>query len=180
MAEAHRLLTKDAATRLATCSVCGPDTPMYRKGAYWRCGFVSKNRTTTWKKANPVRAQALRTASKRRCAGKPKAHELLTKDMLTLTGECAECGPVDIRRFGRGWICVNHLTYCRCSSLMTDDILWSYSPVDTPLQLDMCELCCKILALGFVAQGLMEPVLELTWPEFRISWDAAQWELESA
>lgn len=132
-----------------------------------------------WKRAHQAKAESYRAASRKRTAGKPKPHELLTKDMLTLTGECAECGPVDIRRMVRGWICINRETYCHCSSLMTDDILWSYNPVDTPLQLDMCELCCKILARGFVAQGLMEPVLELTWPEFRVSWDAAQWELES-
>ncbi len=177
MAPPHRLLTKDPDTRRATCSECGPDVAMFRKGAYWRCAKASSAKTRQWQRSHQKQAAGNREASKRRRAGKPVSHELVEKDMLTLTGQCVECGQVDLRRLGRGWVCENR-THCRCWTHSTEDVLWFYNPSGFTTLIELCESCCKLLARGFVAQGLMEPVLELTWPEYRVTWDQASWELE--
>lgn len=170
MATTHRLLTKEPATRTGMCSECG-STRIARKGAYWRCAGVNAARVSTWRHANPVQARAHRRRSTARWRQKPRAHELLARDMGTLTGECAECGPVSIVRYGRGWMCGSRQG-CRCE----DEVRWAYTTAGVAL----CEPCCYALARGFVQEGLLEPVIEMTWPESRVSWDQAARELEAA
>ncbi len=170
----HRMLTKDPITRRGTCSECG-DTPMSKKGAYWRCATASRARVKAWKQTNPSKSVAQTDRWTRKQVGRIKPHELLDKDMLSLSGECRTCGWVEIYRVGRGWACVNNGHHCTCEGT----VRWEYRP---PLQRGaiLCEPCCYALARGFVSQGLLEPVLELTWPEGRTSWDTAVWELEGA
>lgn len=168
----HRMLTKNPVTRRGTCSECG-DTPIAKKGAYWRCGTANRGRVGAWKRSEPklARAQVDRWQAKQ--VGRVKLHELLDKDMSTLTGECRACGPVTIVRSGRGWAC---FTGTNNGCLCGDAVRWAYEPAG----LSLCEPCCFALARGFVSQGLLEPVLELTWPTGRTSWETAVYELEGA
>ena len=167
---AHRMLTKDPITRRGTCSECGV-TPITKKGAYWRCSTANRKTVSSWRKREPVKAQAKDERWTRKQVGRIKPHELLDKDMGTLTGQCLSCGPVSIRRNGRGWVCC-FTGGCGCGN----DTRWAYTPAGVAL----CELCCFALARGFVSQGLLEPVLELTWPQGRTSWESAVYELEGA
>lgn len=91
--------------------------------------------------------------------------------MSTLTGECATCGPATIGRHGRGWVCYTR-QHCTCEN----EIRWAYLPAEVSL----CEPCCFALARGFVQEGLLEPVVEMKWPENRVYWDQAVDELDAA
>lgn len=167
----HRLLTADPVTRTGTCSECGT-TPLAKKGARWRCATANRGRVSAWKQAKPGKAEGQRGRWRNRQVGRLRPHQLISKDMVTLTGECRDCGPITITRVGRGWSCFAAAGVgCPC-----DDIRWYYVLADVSL----CELCCYALARGFVQQGLLEPVLELTWPDNRVSWDTAVYELEAA
>jgi hypothetical protein len=168
----HRMLIKDPVTRRGTCSECG-DTPITKKGAYWRCAQANRKAVSSWRKREPTKAHARDEKASRKQVGKVRLHEVTDKDMGTLTGQCRSCGPVTIVRSGRGWACFTGANNgCLCSGT----IRWAYEPAG----LSLCELCCFALARGFVSQGLLEPVLELTWPESRTSWETAMYELEGA
>lgn len=173
MATTHRLLTKEPATRTGICSECG-STRIAQKGAYWRCAGANASQVTKWRQANEPKARAANARNRKRAAGRPKAHALTDQDMVTLTGVCVECGPVEIMRHGWGWVCPTR-QHCRCD----DEVLWEYRPPHCRAT-TMCEGCAKALAKGFVKQGLLEPVIEMTWPESRVSWDQAARELEAA
>ncbi len=176
---AHRLLTKTPATRRAVCSVCGK-TGMVKKGKYWRCAGASRNQSKAWRSTNPEQARGHRSVWQAKQHGRAKPHQLLAKDMLTLTGECRTCGIVDIRRNGRGWVCDSQ-PHCRCYTTFTDSgPLWLYNPPGEFTFIELCELCCYALARGFASQGLIEPVIEMTWPQGRTAWDTAVHELEAA
>ena len=71
--------------------------------------------------------------------------------------------PGSVGRHGRGWVCSTK-QHCNCE----DEVRWAYVAAGVAL----CESCCFALARGFVQEGLLEPVLELTWPEFRVGLDS--------
>lgn len=165
---AHTLLTKDPDTRRANCSECG-DTGMVRKGTYWRCGSVNRSRVKARINSSPRLKRAKRERHRANRAGRPSPHPIMSRDLLTLTGFCLGCADtMPIYRNGRGWVCSENGYSCKCP----DEVTWSYHAMK------LCEQCCYALARAFVADGLLEPVLELTWPEGRTSWDQAVFELE--
>ncbi len=175
----HRLLTKSPATRRAICSECG-DTDMAKKGKYWRCANKDRNRSKAWRQTNPNEARGHRATWQSKQPGRIKPHELLAKDMLTLSGDCRTCGEVDIRRHGRGWVCRSQ-PHCKCYTTFTEaSPLWLYTPAGYFTFIELCEPCCYLLARGFASQGLIEPVIEMTWPQGRTAWDTAVHELEAA
>lgn len=172
----HRLLIVDPVNRTGTCSECGTTT-LAKKGERWRCATANRSTVSSWKKSNPERARAQVARNVVRRSGQVREHELLSTDMLSMTGECAKDGSVFIGRYGRGWVCPNNVVPCPCD----DELTWAYWPPNYTLApYLLCEDCCNALARGFVHQGLLEPVLELTWPDNRVSWDSAVWELEAA
>lgn len=95
---AHKLTDRNTEALTATCSDCGPSTPIARNGRAYVCREGRREATRRFRAAHPERVRQ----SKRR---PPSKHRLTLR-----TGEpdtCAVCGPVTPKPMGRGFGCPN-------------------------------------------------------------------------
>lgn len=99
---AHRLSEKDKSALVATCSECGPGTPIARNGKY---GFVCREARRQAQRRSNANNPAKARERRRRPASK---HRLVKRDGTP--DVCRVCGPVTPVVMGRGYGCPNRAT----------------------------------------------------------------------
>lgn len=98
MSRKHRLTEKDLAALKATCSACGPSTPIAKNGRGWVCREGRREAVRRWTKNHPAKAREIRNRP-------PSKHRLEKRDGSP--DKCAVCGPVEPVVMGRGYGCPN-------------------------------------------------------------------------
>lgn len=91
----HRLTDKNRERMTAVCSICGPGTEIRKNGKYgYVCMTARREARRNWKKAHPRAKDWTRSE-----------HRLERRDGMP--DQCSKCGAVEVKAWGRGWICAN-------------------------------------------------------------------------
>ena len=97
MSARHSLTDKDTAALTATCSICGPLSPITGNGkGRFACAEGRRLSQIRFRQAHPDRVREMKKRP-------PSKHRLEKRDGSPDT--CSVCGPVTPRAVGRGWAC---------------------------------------------------------------------------